>query len=281
MAIFALILRPIDSIFLFMYRCTPLLFLFLVMCYPSQNLAASSLGDSLRWVNTHADWYSFEKPSDGYANDFLKQSIAPVAVGVAGLSIMAVDGWKQQWQASLNWDADDHVKLYDDELRHAPYLVAAALPLFGYYPKDKVLHAIPLAITAYCFADLCVHSLKTVTHVQRPRPEWSHLYNSFPSQHTSMAFVAATVLHREYGHHSPWISIGGYAVASYVGYARVARNCHWVPDVLVGAAIGVLSTNLVYLAYDGLSDWLTQESRLSCLPYCSNGTVGCYLSYQF
>ena len=42
-----------------------------------------------------------------------------------------------------------------------------------------------------------VYTLKNTTDV--PRPDNS-TYNSFPSGHTAQAFVAATFLHKEYGH---------------------------------------------------------------------------------
>jgi membrane-associated phospholipid phosphatase len=54
---------------------------------------------------------------------------------------------------------------------------------------------------------------------------------------------------REYGHRSILYSIGAYTVATGVGAMRVMNNRHWVSDVLVGAGIGILSTNLAYLTH--------------------------------
>ena len=71
---------------------------------------------------------------------------------------------------------------------------------------------------------------------------------SFPSGHSAMAFGGAHLLHKEYGQHSPWISIGGYAVATTVAVSRVARDRHHWYDVTAGAAIGILSTELVYFS---------------------------------
>ncbi len=75
-------------------------------------------------------------------------------------------------------------------------------------------------------------------------------YDSFPSGHSSLAFVSATILHREYGHHSPWISVGGYATATATQLLRVKHNRHWVHDTFVGAGIGIMSTNLAYFITD-------------------------------
>lgn len=79
---------------------------------------------------------------------------------------------------------------------------------------------------------------------------------SFFSGHTSMAFSGAHILHKEYGHISPWISIGGYTVAAAVAASRVARDRHHPHDVLVGAAVGILSTELVYYTS---SQWLKNK----------------------
>ena len=52
---------------------------------------------------------------------------------------------------------------------------------------------------------------------------------------------------REYGHKSIWYSIGAYTVATAVGGMRVMNNRHWLSDVLTGAGIGIVGTNLAYL----------------------------------
>ena len=78
------------------------------------------------------------------------------------------------------------------------------------------------------------------------RPDGS-TRNSWPSGHTATAFVGATILHKEYGlTRSPWYSIAGYTVATATGVMRVLNNRHWISDVLSGAGIGILSTELAY-----------------------------------
>ena len=90
------------------------------------------------------------------------------------------------------------------------------------------------------------------------RPDGS-TRNSWPSGHTATAFVGATILHKEYGlTRSPWYSIGGYTVATATGVMRVLNNRHWISDVLSGAGIGILSTELAY----GICDLLFKEKGL-------------------
>lgn len=90
------------------------------------------------------------------------------------------------------------------------------------------------------------------------RPDGS-TYNSWPSGHTATAFVGATILHKEYGlTRSPWYSIAGYTVATATGVMRVLNNRHWVSDVLSGAGIGILSTELAY----GICDLFFKQKGL-------------------
>lgn len=90
------------------------------------------------------------------------------------------------------------------------------------------------------------------------RPDGSTA-NSWPSGHTATAFAAATVFHKEYGlTRSPWYSVAGYAVATFTGVMRVLNNRHWISDVLSGAGIGILSTELAY----GLCDLMFKQRGL-------------------
>lgn len=76
-----------------------------------------------------------------------------------------------------------------------------------------------------------------------PRPDGSN-NKSFPSGHTATAFMAATMLHKEYGGRSPWYSIAGYSMATVTGVSRMLNNKHWLSDVLVGAGIGILGVSV-------------------------------------
>lgn len=86
--------------------------------------------------------------------------------------------------------------------------------------------------------------------VSEERPDGTGT-NSLPSMHTAVAFMGATVLSREYGHISPWVTIGGYAAATGTQMLRINHNAHWMNDIFMGAGIGVVSTNIAY--------WLTDQ----------------------
>jgi len=107
-----------------------------------------------------------------------------------------------------------------------------------------------LASSAFSYAIMAglVNSIKYTAKEMRPDGSTA---NSWPSGHTATAFVGATILHKEYGMTvSPWYSVAGYGVATATGIMRVLNNRHWVSDVLSGAGIGIVSTELGYALGD-------------------------------
>ena len=85
--------------------------------------------------------------------------------------------------------------------------------------------------------------------VTETRPDGSNAH-SFPSMQASLAYMGATVLSREYGHISPWITIGGYTAATGTQMLCIKHNEHWMNDIFMGAGIGVVSTHLAYFLTD-------------------------------
>jgi len=86
--------------------------------------------------------------------------------------------------------------------------------------------------------------LKYAIHERRPNGG-SH---SFPSGHSSICFCSAEFMHRRYG----WrIALPAFAVASFVAYSRVESKEHYVHDVLAGAAIGTISSEVLTRPFKG------------------------------
>jgi membrane-associated phospholipid phosphatase len=54
------------------------------------------------------------------------------------------------------------------------------------------------------------------------------------------------MLCHEYGHVSPWVTVGGYGLATLVAADRLRLDRHYLHDVCAGAAIGIGATELTY-----------------------------------
>ena len=167
---------------------------------------------------------------------------------------------------------------YDDYLQYAPAALMLGLKIGGVRGRSSwgrmlVSDAFSVALMAGA-----VNSLKYTCRM--PRPDGSN-NKSFPSGHTATAFMAATMLHKEYGPRSPWYSIAGYSMATVTGVSRMLNNKHWFSDVLVGAGIGILSVELGYLFADlifkerGLTEF---EQDFAFDRYCRPSFLGMEVS---
>ncbi|MBQ9667276.1 MAG: phosphatase PAP2 family protein [Prevotella sp.] len=137
-----------------------------------------------------------------------------------------------------------HSDALDDIVQHVPMASVVVLRACG--TEGRAASWGELAMTAgagYVLAAAATYGLKHV--VDERRPDHSD-HRAFPSGHATMAFAGAAALRHEYGHLSPWVSIGGYALATLTAADRVRRDRHYVHDVLAGAAIGTAATELTY-----------------------------------
>lgn len=92
-----------------------------------------------------------------------------------------------------------------------------------------------------------VKGIKEGVHSIRPDGSDSH---SFPSGHSAWAFMGATMVAKELGGQSPWYAIGAYTLATGIAIERVTDSHHYPTDVVAGAGIGILATELGYLIGD-------------------------------
>lgn len=178
------------------------------------------------------------------ASSLYQTAIAVVPLMAAGFVVSKQD----KHYRSLRNDFMPHFKhTLDNYTQYFPAFALLGLKSFGV--KSRSSWGRMLTSDAFSAAIMAsvVNSLK---HTRKElRPDGSN-YHSFPSGHTATAFMTATMLSKEYGWRSPWISVGAYAVATGTGLMRMANNKHWLSDVMVGAGIGILSTELGYLLGD-------------------------------
>lgn len=94
---------------------------------------------------------------------------------------------------------------------------------------------------------LVTHSLKRI--IKKQRPEGRHLFDAFPSGHTTSAFSGASFIQRRYGwKYGKW----AYVLAAIVGVSRMEGPDGWHDfwDVLAGATVGIGSTYIFTTPYD-------------------------------
>ena len=135
----------------------------------------------------------------------------------------------------------------DDYLQYTPMATSFILKIAGVKGKSSWEQRIVKSGATFVLCAGTTYILKHSIHSMRPDGTDNH---SFPSGHTAVAFCGATVLHKEYGKISPWISVAGYAVATATALDRVRRNRHHWGDVAAGAAIGYLSAEAGYWIVD-------------------------------
>lgn len=135
----------------------------------------------------------------------------------------------------------------DDYLQYTPMAASYILKIAGVKGTSSWEQKIIKSGASFIICAGTSYALKHSVHSMRPDGTDNR---SFPSGHTAVAFCGATVLHKEYGKISPWISVAGYAVATATALDRVRRNRHHWGDVAAGAAIGYLSTEAGYWIVD-------------------------------
>jgi len=98
---------------------------------------------------------------------------------------------------------------YDDYLQYAPAALLVGMKVCGVESRSSWGRMLVSDAFSAGLMAAAVNSLKYSFRVMRPD---GSTRNSFPSDHTATAFMTATMLHKEYGHRSPWYSLGGRTV---------------------------------------------------------------------
>ena len=163
-----------------------------------------------------------------------------------------------------------------------PIVMVYGLDLIGVSGKNTFIDQTALLGLSGAFLGVTAYATKYTTH--RLRPNKSD-YLSFPSGHTSVAFMGAEFLAQEYSEKSPVYTIIGYTVAATTGVFRMYNRDHWFSDVVAGAGFGVLSTKAAYLVYPYLRNALTHKGKKGkstmVMPTYQNGTPGLSFAAQF
>ncbi|MCT4326164.1 phosphatase PAP2 family protein [Elizabethkingia anophelis] len=175
-----------------------------------------------------------------FQKDWVRNAIAP---GILFSASVATWGQKEQIREDRNRYLPNFKAHYDDYLQYTPAATVYGLKLAGVKGRNNIGRASLSYATSLAIMAILVNSIKYTAKVERPD---GSKRNSFPSGHSAMAFTNASFLDKEYGLVNPAYSIAGYSAATFTGLGRALNNRHWLPDILAGAGIGILSTELGY-----------------------------------
>ncbi len=151
---------------------------------------------------------------------------------------------------------------FDDYLQFVPLSSVLALKVAGVESEHNHREIMTRMTTGGIGVVLIAHTAKTL--ISKGRPDSPHAKNSFPSGHTTIAFIGAEMLRLEYGKEMPIIPIAGYTTALLTGFMRLYNDRHWLGDVVAGAGVGIITADLAYWLNEKVIDpmmerWITKR----------------------
>lgn len=244
-----------------------------ITAYAATDSIATAATDSTAVTTLAADPTHRVRPAEW---------IVPGAVAVTG-ALLTNEKWGKKFRHWVQGGVSkngEHQIWADNYLPYVPAVTVYALDLCGVKAQHgladrTILLAMSMA-TMFAVTNVAKHAFGEM------RPDGSER-NSFPSGHTATSFVCAEFLWQEYRSTKPWIGYAGYALALGVGYLRIHNHCHWVNDVLAGAAVGMLSTKFAYWLYPKIFKKHRQGNGITAfgLPYYNGSAAGVSLALNF
>lgn len=207
----------------------------------SQNDSLSKRYDKINWLE-----FNLNTPKQ----PLWKKSITPIALGVSSLILNNKDT-KQKLQLTVQKPFNGYTTNLDDYIQFAPIGIMYSADLFKIKAEHSIWNQSKYLFISNALTGLIVLGLKHATHIERPD---GSSFTSYPSGHTAQAFVTSQVLYNEFKNTNKLLAYSGYLFSISTGTLRVVNNRHWVPDVLLGAGMGILITNVIY-HFEPLKNW--------------------------
>jgi membrane-associated phospholipid phosphatase len=218
-------------------------FLVVISCFSSLTISAQNTDSLSKPVQKTHD---LPPPKKYLSARSVFIPVAMIGYGFSTLKSEELQEVNKKIAEEVREDASGFKTKVDNYLQYAPVASVYLLDAAGIKGRHKVVgQTIILGMSSVLVAQV-VTFLKHSTHQLRPD---GSTYNSFPSGHTTTAFVGAEMMNQEFGWRSPWYSVAGYSMATATGVLRVMNNRHWLSDVVTGAGIGILSTKFTYWLY--------------------------------
>jgi membrane-associated phospholipid phosphatase len=191
-----------------------------------------------------------------------------------------------QGDAGINRDARTFVQkqfrpvstTLDNTFIFLPYLELGAVALAGVESRNDRINTLLIIAKGEAIMLASTFAVKYLAHETRPNGQDDL---SFPSGHTSQAFLAASIVHTEFRDKSQWYGIGAYTIATSVAALRMINDKHWQSDVVAGAGFGILSAHLAYLSHRNRWGRKSIGRDIGMTPaYFGNGASGVSISWR-
>ncbi|WKK77751.2 phosphatase PAP2 family protein [Marivirga salinae] len=238
-----------------------LIFSFNIFSLEAQNFSNES-SDSLKTKNT-----------------FLRSSILPLTIITAGVTAN-----KSQFEKDLRYDirakvGNDFQFKIDDYFQYAPILEIYLADALHIEAKNHWFDQTKYLLISNVISTAITQGLKRITLKTRPDNSTN---DSFPSGHTTFSFTNASVLMHEFRDSAPILAYSGYFFSTTTGAFRMINDRHWISDVLFGAGIGIMATELVYYL-EPLKNFnpFKKNENIIFLPMINQDSKGFYFSYTF
>lgn len=175
--------------------------------------------------------------------NFWKQNILPLSL-MTTASIISTSRFENDFQREVrNLVGNRYSTQIDNYTRYVPLVEILMADALGVKAKNHWFDQAKNWTISWYVTDFLTFKLKG--WIRKPRPDRFDNF-SFPSGHTSFAFMNAEVLYNEFRDSSPWLAYSGYAFATTTAGLRVANNAHFLSDVMFSAGLAMLVTKLVY-----------------------------------
>ncbi len=207
----------------------------------------------------------------------LYRSIVPATSIVASILINGSQFEHNLQENLIGWVGEDFHSNIDEYFQYVPIAEMYLADIVGVQSKNHWFDQTKYLFISNLISSTITYGLKSWTGKTLPNGE----PDSFPSGHTTVAFTNATVLFNEFVETSPLLAYSGYAFATTAGFYRMLNNEHWLSDILLGAGIGMLVTELVYYfePFKAFNPF-KKSSSISFIPKVSGNTYGFYFSYR-
>jgi hypothetical protein len=241
-----------------------------------QDSMSATAIDSMKVFNLHQEPVA-RKPFGGML-------IVPAVLIGYGAATFGIEGLKNvntYLNKQIYPEAGRKTVHLDNYLPYVPTALVYGLNFAGIKGKNNFVDRSAIFVMSNVIMGGAVFATKHLTQEWRPDRS-DHL--SFPSGHTATAFVAAEFMRREYEDVSIWYGVAGYAVAVTTGYLRLYNNKHWFSDVVAGAGVGILSTDLAYYIYPSVKKIFTKKKTdglTMILPTYQQGAIGASFVHVF